>query len=401
MATVRVTLTALVVYLIVPLALTLSLKSFSFSKELFINSFLVFAVLLMLAKVSFLSLRKSKRKFWMEHKNIVIVGAGKGGLELYKHFNENPQLGYKVVGVFGDPANNKSLDKNFKILGSISDCLEYSLSNNVSEIFCALPGNELDRVRGLITEADKNMIRLRLVPDLKELFNENVNIELYGDMPILSARYEPLELKTNEVVKRVFDIGFSFLVISFVLSWAIPLIALILKLESPGPIFIKHLRSGKNNKPFYCYKFRTTCMNFEANNLQVNKFNAEVTSVGAVLRKTGFDELPQFFNVLIGEMSVVGPRPAKFMNSKGYSYLIGNFMVRHILTPGMTGWAQVSLYKSKNKKKKNLSNSVEADLWYLENWSIFLDLKIILRSVWKSIRINPNAFKYPHKFFDL
>lgn len=389
--TVKATIIALVMYLSVPLLLSLPFLGISFSINVLVNSFILFSVLIMIWKTSFLFIRKFRRKFWIEYKKILIVGAGTVGRDLYGYLNENPHLGYTVEGLFDDNLSQKAEDKQ-KLLGRVDECFHYALSNGVSEVFCALPINEMAKVKVLMEEADKHMIRFRLVPDLKTLFDKNVMLEVFGQMPILTPRKEPLEKKTNEILKRCFDVLFASFVIIFILSWLIPIIAILIRLDSEGPIFFKQLRSGKGNKPFYCYKFRSMRVNADSDKKQAIRGDRRITKVGAVLRKTSLDELPQFFNVMMGNMSVVGPRPHMLQHTQDYSVLIKNFMVRHFLTPGITGWAQVRGYRGETIETKAMANRVEADLWYLENWSLFLDLKIILLTVRQIFRGNENAF---------
>ena len=389
--TVKATITALVIYLIMPLFLEFTFSSFRFSVDFLISSFILFSILILIWRTTFLSIRKSRRKFWISFKKVVIVGAGETGKDLYHHLITNPQLGYQVEGIFDDDLSQK-LEGNQRLLGGVRDCFSYAASNGVSEVFCALPGNELGKVKVLMEEADKHMIRFRLVPDLKTFFDRNVMLELYGKMPILTPRKEPLEKKTNEIIKRGFDILFSSLVIILLLSWLIPLIAIIIKLDSEGPVFFKQLRTGKENKPFYCYKFRSMRVNKDSDLKQAIRGDWRITKVGAILRKTSLDELPQFFNVLMGDMSVVGPRPHMLQHTQDYSILINNFMVRHFLTPGITGWAQVNGFRGETREPRAMVSRVEADLWYLENWSLLLDMKIIFLTVWQIFRGSENAF---------
>ncbi len=392
--TIKLITAALGVYLVVPFVLTVTFTRLSFSTDFFIYSFVLFSVLILFSRLLFFSLRKSKRKFWIRYKKIVIVGDGKLGHDFYNYIENNPQLGYTVAGVFGDGMTvaGKTENGRVNVLGSIENCLSYAIENGISEILCTLPDRELDKVKGLIREADKHMIRFRLVPDIKGAFEVNTMLELYGNLPILTHRKEPLENKANEVIKRAFDFGFSLFVVVFVLSWLVPVIGFIIKLDSKGPVFFKQLRSGKDNKPFYCYKFRSMTVNSAADNLQATKGDARITRVGTFLRKTSLDELPQFFNVLLGDMSVVGPRPHMLKHTQDYSLLIGNFMVRHFLTPGITGWAQVSGHRGETKETTAMSKRVEADLWYLENWTLFLDLKIIFLTIWNSLKGDEKAF---------
>jgi putative colanic acid biosynthesis UDP-glucose lipid carrier transferase len=192
--------------------------------------------------------------------------------------------------------------------------------------------------------------------------------------------------------KRTFDVVFATLVIVLLLSWLLPLIALLIKAESRGPVLFKQLRTGKNGQPFYCLKFRSMRVNGDANSKQASKGDSRITKIGAFLRKTSLDELPQFFNVLKGEMSVVGPRPHMLSHTEYYAQAIDNFMERHLITPGITGLAQVSGYRGETKEVETMAKRVDADIKYLYNWSFLLDLKIVLLTVTQVFKGNENAF---------
>jgi putative colanic acid biosynthesis UDP-glucose lipid carrier transferase len=184
--------------------------------------------------------------------------------------------------------------------------------------------------------------------------------------------------RANVAVKRAFDIFFAALVTVLVLSWLIPLIGLIIKMDSSGPIFFKQLRTGKHGRPFYCLKFRSMTPNTDSDSRQATQGDLRITRIGAFLRKTSLDELPQFLNVLWGEMSVVGPRPHMVKHTQDYSLVIDNFMDRHVVMPGITGWAQISGFRGETKETAAMAKRVNADIWYLENWSFLLDLRIVL-----------------------
>ncbi len=389
--TVKVTITALVLYLLAGMGITAAFPIFSLTLSFVLSSFLLFTTLSMFIKISFLAIRKSRRRFWIEYKKVVIVGAGPVGVELYKYINDNPQTGYKVEGLFDDAPPQKQ-GENQRVLGKVDDCFNYVLENGVTEVFSALPLHAYDKTKLLMEQADKHMIRCRLVPDVKAFFDSSVLLELYGHMPILTPRREPLDNKANEIIKRSFDIIFSSLVIVLILSWLVPLIALAIKLDSKGPVLFRQLRSGRENKPFYCLKFRSMQVNRECDSKQAVKGDKRITRVGAFLRKTSLDELPQFINVLMGDMSVVGPRPHMLEHTRDYSVLINNFMVRHFLTPGITGWAQVNGFRGETIETSAMCNRVEADLWYLENWTLLLDMKIIFLTIWQGLRGSENAY---------
>lgn len=389
--TVRATITSLVLYGTISVALMFSFSQLGFSYKLLAHFHAIFALFLLFWKTSFLLLRKSRRRFWMEFKRVVLVGAGPVGMNLYRFLNANHHLGYRIEGVFDDHYKPLSQDDPV-LLGKVDECLGYIRSHGIAEIYCALPSHESARIKGLLSEADRQMVRMRLVPDISNIFDKNVMLEVYDCMPVITARQEPLENIVNGIIKRGFDILFSTFAILFVLSWLTPIIALLIKLDSKGPVFFRQLRSGKDNKPFYCIKFRSMRVNSDADQKQAYKGDSRVTRLGAFLRKSSIDELPQFFNVLMGDMSVVGPRPHMLKHTKDYSMLIDNYMVRHFLTPGITGWAQVNGFRGEIKETASMSKRVDADIWYLENWSLFLDLKIVLLTIWQTMKGNQNAY---------
>jgi len=196
----------------------------------------------------------------------------------------------------------------------------------------------------------------------------------------------------NRFLKRSFDTIFSILVIVFIFSWLFPILAVLIKLQSKGPVFFVQIRSGRDNKPFKCYKFRSMRVNDESDKKQATRGDKRITLIGAIMRRTSIDELPQFFNVLRGNMSVVGPRPHMISHTEQYAQLIDTFMVRHFLKPGITGWAQIRGLRGETKNTEDMLARVEADVWYLENWSFLLDLKIVFLTFFGTIRGDKNAF---------
>ncbi|MGI4886625.1 MAG: exopolysaccharide biosynthesis polyprenyl glycosylphosphotransferase [Janthinobacterium lividum] len=221
----------------------------------------------------------------------------------------------------------------------------------------------------------------------------NLTLPGAGHRANISGRYND---STDDLrplsTKRLFDIAFALLVLLLLLSWLIPLMALIIKLESKGPAFFKQLRTGKDNQPFYCFKFRSMHVNNEANHKQASKGDARITRVGAFMRKTNIDELPQFLNVLLGEMSIVGPRPHMLKHTEEYSQVVHGFMERHTVTPGITGLAQVRGFRGETKETIAMAKRVKIDVWYIRNWSFLLDLKIVVLTVVQAIKGQDNAF---------
>jgi putative colanic acid biosynthesis UDP-glucose lipid carrier transferase len=319
----------------------------------------------------------------------IIVGGGRAGMELYNHYKNNGYKGYKLLGMFDDEPSKVANSESY--LGATSACMDYVRANKVDEIICALPHTEHDTIERLIKDSDKNMVRFKLVPDYS-FYQGSLRNQSFSNVQAVPIRVEPLEDVLNRAAKRLFDIVFASLVIVFILSWLFPIIYFLIKMESPGPVFFVQTRSGLNNVPFNCFKFRSMRVNKESDSVQATKGDSRITKLGAFLRKTSLDELPQFFNVLMGNMSVVGPRPHMLSHTEQYSKLIDQFMVRHFIKPGITGWAQVTGYRGETKKVDEMLGRVEADVWYMENWSFILDLKIILMTVFKSIYGDSKAY---------
>lgn len=373
------------------LSINLMVPKLLVSADYLIPFLLVLSTVLMGFKITFLSVRKSQRKFWVDYKKIVILGCGQVSLELYEYFKENPNSGYVVQGYFCDKPG-KNLPKDFTYLGRPENAVEYASQNGISEIFSALSSDKLPMIKEMMREADHKLIRLRFVPDLSVFLDKNIMVEYYGALPIISPRKEPLEVKANELLKQSFDYVFAALVVVFIMSWLTPLIAIAIKLDSRGPVFFRQLRSGKDNKPFFCLKFRSMYVNTEADSVQATKGDKRITRVGAFLRRTSLDEFPQFFNVLRGDMSIVGPRPHMLKHSEDYSRLIDDFMVRQFATPGITGWAQVNGLRGETKETESMAKRVKADLWYMENWSFLLDFKIVFLTFWQVFKRDEKAY---------
>jgi putative colanic acid biosynthesis UDP-glucose lipid carrier transferase len=351
--------------------------------------FLLFSMLFLLGKICFLLWRRSYRERWIDYKPVIILGAGRLGKELKDYMDTHIILGYKVIGFFDNEPH--SLNERIIVLDKLENSISYAKENEIGEVFCALPDSELDQIQKLMRQADQEMIRFRMVPDVKDYFKKNVSVQWFGHMPVLSPRKEPLEIKLNQLYKRGFDILISLFVTIFLLSWVLPLFTVLIKLTSKGPVFFKQLRSGKNNESFYCLKFRSMVMNNEADSKQAVKNDWRITGIGAFMRRNSIDELPQFINVLIGDMSVVGPRPHMLQHTAAYAALIDQFMVRHLVLPGITGWAQIKGLRGETSDYNAMLKRVEADIWYLENWSLFLDLKIVFLTAWHVIVGNQNA----------
>jgi putative colanic acid biosynthesis UDP-glucose lipid carrier transferase len=323
-----------------------------------------------------------------ETRDVVIVGITGSGKALHEFFEQNPSNGYRFKGFFSN-----ELVPGFKNLtiGRLDDIKEYCVKESIDEIYFALPLTHQHLLKELARFADDQLIHFRIAPDFSNIVNKKGNTFLVNSVPVLTTRREPLGVLANSYLKRTFDIVFSLAVICGVFPFVIPVIALAIRLDSEGPIFFKQLRPGKKNKLFECYKFRTMRVNNNTE-LQASKDDNRITRVGRFLRKTNLDELPQFFNVLFGNMSVVGPRPNLVCHLEEYSKKISDYKIRHFITPGITGYAQVHGLRGETREPGLMEKRVQYDVRYLENWSLVLDLKIIWLTVWNMVRGDKNAY---------
>lgn len=359
------------------------IESYHINTNYLLLSMCLFGLHLVIGKIGVAGAVKHSRLFNKPAKRAVIVGGGRAGIELYNRFKNDPNTGYEMIGIFNDQTLKSSHQQ--LLLGDVNSCVEYSLENSIDEIFCALPLSKSETIEKLISESDKNMIRFKLVPEHYRFFQGSLLEHSINNLDAYSIRVEPLEDLSNRFIKRSFDIAFSLFVIVFILSWLYPILYILIKLESEGPAIFVQPRSGRDNVSFNCFKFRSMVRNKDSNHMQATKGDARVTKFGAFLRKTSLDEMPQFFNVLMGDMSVVGPRPHMLNHTAQYSKLIDQFMVRHYIKPGITGWAQVTGHRGETKLVEDMKARVEADVWYMENWSFTLDIKIIFSTFFKSI----------------
>lgn len=322
-----------------------------------------------------------------ETRNVIIVGITGSGKALYDYFDRNPSNGYRFKGFFHD--DSVSGYKGLTI-GTLDKVKEYCIKEGIDEIYFALPLTHQSLLKELQTFADDQLIHFRIAPDFSSVAHKG-NTFMLNSVPILTTRREPLGALGNSYIKRTFDIIFSLMVICTVFPFILPIIALAIRLDSEGPIFFKQLRPGKKNKLFECYKFRTMRINNNTE-LQASKNDSRITRVGKFLRKTNMDELPQFFNVLFGNMSVVGPRPNLVCHLEEYSKKIQDYKIRHFITPGITGYAQVNGLRGETREPGLMEKRVQYDVSYLENWSLTLDLKIIWLTVWNMVKGDKNAY---------
>jgi putative colanic acid biosysnthesis UDP-glucose lipid carrier transferase len=321
-------------------------------------------------------LRKNKTYI----RNVVILGGGKVGDEIKSLIASDYSFGYRYLGTFDDTPSTCQFKS--AVTGSISNFKTFALENKVDVAFIALPENAYSQISDLMQFCDANTIRAKIIPDFMRYIRNRIKLDYYGSIPIILLREEPLEGYRNRFLKRSFDILFSLFIILFVLSWLIPLLAILIKLESKGPVFFTQCRTGLNNKAFTVLKFRIMNENVDADIKQTGDKDPRLTRIGGFLRKMNIDEMPQFINVLLGEMSVIGPRPHMLQETEKYSKIIDNYLVRHFVKPGITGWAQVNGFHGDTLSSKIMRGRVKFDVYYIENWSVLMDIHIFFKTIY-------------------
>jgi putative colanic acid biosynthesis UDP-glucose lipid carrier transferase len=359
-------------------------------ENLFTRNFIVFFGIFLFISVSLRSiifkeiLRKLREK-GKNVRNLLIIGAGDVGINFKNTITNNPEFGYKFVGFLD---NGKS---DPEIIGRIDELDSKLKSKQVGEVVIALQNESTQQLDEIIRVCNINAAKIHIIPDYFRFLSNRFQVSMIGNFPVITARDEPLEEVNRRFIKRTFDILFSTIVIIFILSWLFPIIAILTKLTSRGPVLFLQERIGARNESFKCYKFRT--MIFEQNKKYTFKpvvaGDERVTKLGRILRRSNIDELPQFFNVLKGEMSVVGPRPHAIPYQDMYGQIFEEIKLRHNVKPGITGWAQVNgLRGDVEDEELNRARTIQRmkyDLWYIENWSMKLDMQIILMTIWQMI----------------
>lgn len=368
------------------------LKYTDISRLRMVYFYLIFFVLLMITRYLSMKLLKYIRTKGYNFKTFVIVGANESGERIRKVLAKDLTYGYRFLGFFDEKQNETIVDPAL-IVGQFENVKKFVIDNQIDEMYVALHIDKIEVINELIKICEQNMIRIKFIPDF-QLYTKasKVEVTFYENTPVLMFRTEPMEFASNRLIKKVFDVCFSGLVILLIFPWLFPIIMIIIKLESRGPVFFKQERAGRDNRSFMCLKFRSMHVNVLADNKQAEKGDSRITKFGAFIRKTSIDELPQFFNVFWGDMSVVGPRPHMVNLAKEYGDLINNYLVRQYVKPGITGWAQVNGFRGETKVLSDMENRVEYDIWYIENWSFLLDVKIIVKTVINILKGEENAY---------
>jgi putative colanic acid biosynthesis UDP-glucose lipid carrier transferase len=373
---------------------------FLVKEDLFTRNFIVYYSVLLFVFVSFRSLAfrtvmKKLRDKGRNVRNLLIIGKGEVARNFQKLINDNPDFGYNFIGFLDKDLSDNGLtpaETVSKVIGTYDHLEDIILTRNIEEVVIALPDYDPFLLDNIIRICNRNAVRIHIIPDYFRYVSKRFRVSMIENFPVITSRNEPLDEIQWRFVKRTFDIVFSLLVIILLLSYLIPVIAFLTKLSSKGPVFFMQDRIGVKNKKFKCYKFRTLKDKITSDKefFPVYKDDPRVTPIGRLLRRSNLDELPQFINVLKGDMSVVGPRPHAVPYDDKYGQIIEEIKLRHSVKPGITGWAQAHGLRGdvedEEENRQRTIKRIEYDLWYIENWSFWLDIQIIFLTIWRMIK---------------
>lgn len=365
--------------------------------RIFIFEFTVsLLILITFQKYLFRIFLNIKRRRGRNASSLIIIGAGETGLKFYELISNNPHFGYNFLGFLDD----QQIDTlNGLYLGKTAELKSILEEWTVDDILIALPGRAHNKIKEIITLCSNYTTCVRIIPEHFKFFpsKNRCTVSMFGTFPVISIKEEKINELHWLIYKRVFDFLFSLMVIVLVMSWLFPIIAIIIKIDSKGPVLFKQERWGRKNKKFIAYKFRSmyynACwQNEEEKYIQATKNDQRVTRFGKFLRASNIDEMPQFFNVFLGSMSIVGPRPHPTPLNLESKNEVDHYLFRHLVKPGITGWAQTHGLRGETKEKGSMQKRVDYDIWYIENWSPLLDLQIIFMTIWKFLKGDPNAY---------
>lgn len=370
------------------LVLSYSEDAKNFSRSMFVYFYVINIVFEEIERLFIRAFLRSIRRRGYNQKHILLVGYSKAAEQYIDRIKQNPQWGYDVQGILDDNIARGTIYKGVKVIGSIGN-LEYILpQNKLDEIAITLGLEEYYKLSKIVAECEKSGVHTKFIPDYGNIIPTRPYTEDLLGLPVINIRYVPLSNTFNALIKRLTDIIGAVICI-IVFSPLMLTSAILVKTTSQGPLIFKQERVGLHNKPFKMYKFRTMYVQTEEEEKKgwTQKNDPRVTRVGAILRKTSLDEFPQLFNVLKGDMSLVGPRPERPQYVEKFREEIPRYMIKHQVRPGMTGWAQVNGYRGDTSIQKR----IECDLYYIENWTLGLDFKILFLTVFKGF-INKNAY---------
>lgn len=369
-----------------------------FSVPGFSYSIIVALIVFLATSIERLLLRtyiKHKRSVGRNRVNTIILGTGQMEQKIVDVMT-NVWNGYNLLGYFiktdADTMVNRSTDEEITYLGEESELLPFIEKHHVDELYIGVMPDKLNEYKALMQLCEKHMIRTYYVPTISYGEFRSAKVMEFGDIYVMSQYSEPLKDMRNRIKKRVFDFVVSLLFLCTLFPIILIIVAIVSKMTMPGPLFFKQKRTGYDGKDFICYKFRSMKVNKDSDKVQAVKDDPRETKWGLLMRHTNIDELPQFINVLKGNMSIVGPRPHMLAHTDYYSQLISDYMIRHYVKPGITGWAQTHGERGETKTVDDMKRRVEKDIWYIEHWSFWLDIQIILKTVADAIHGDDKAY---------
>ncbi|NCC44156.1 MAG: undecaprenyl-phosphate glucose phosphotransferase [Clostridia bacterium] len=364
------------------------LKEINFSRYVLFLFYVLNIMLEEIVRIMIRRLLRNIRKHGLNQKHILLVGYSRAAEEYVDRILQNPQWGYQIRGILDDNVKSGTTYKGIKVLGRIANLMVILPENRLDEIAITLGLNEYYRLQEIVALCEKSGVHTKFIPDYNNIIPTKPYTEDLLGLPVINIRYVPLTNTFNAVVKRLMDIVGSIAAI-IIFSPVMLVATAMIKLTSPGPLIYKQERVGLHNRTFMMYKFRSMEVQTKEKEKKAwtVKDDPRVTGIGKVMRRTSIDELPQLFNILKGDMSLVGPRPERPFFVEKFREEIPRYMVKHQVRPGLTGWAQVNGYRGNTSIRKR----IEYDLYYIENWSIGLDVKILFMTFFKGF-VNKNAY---------
>ncbi|MEE1092696.1 MAG: undecaprenyl-phosphate glucose phosphotransferase [Prevotella sp.] len=370
----------------------------------FFRSASVAAVVFLGTTIERLLMRKfvlKQRSVGRSHVDTIIIGDGYMARKVMAVMNDSWN-GYNLLGVFSDSRYEDDVRRDdddslpakedIKFIGGVNDAIDFLRANRVDEVYIALSQNFDDKLKEITDYCDQNMMRLYYIPLDNSVNTRKTHAVEFGDIYVMAQYKEPLKRLKNRMVKRCFDLLVSLCFLCTLFPIIYILVALISKITMPGPVFFKQKRTGFDGKDFYCYKFRSMKVNVDSDKVQATKDDPRITAFGKFLRHSNIDELPQFINVLKGDMSIVGPRPHMLAHTEYYSDQISDYMIRHYVKPGITGWAQTHGERGETRMVEDMERRVRKDIWYVEHWSFWLDIQIIFKTALDVIKGDEKAY---------
>lgn len=370
------------------IAVTFFYREHSYSRLVMMYFWFLNIVILGVSRRPF---RNKLLQLWLKGSNVrrvIVVGSSELGQSLSEKIQYHPELGFEIVGFLtDDPAEVGSRIGGIRVLGELSDVQRVVKQWDIDQVYVTLPLSSYRSMEMVLSQLGEEMVDIKMVPDLFKFVRINSSVDEFEGFPIINLSESPM-IGWNMILKRGMDVLISLATLA-ILSPLMGMIALLVKLTSPGPVFYVQERMGMDGKPFKMYKFRSMRMDAEKETGAVwaDKDDDRRTRVGRFIRKTSLDETPQLYNVLKGEMSLVGPRPERPVLVEEFKRRVPKYMLRHKVKAGITGWAQVNGYRGKT----SLERRIEHDIYYIENWSLLFDLKILLLTLWKGL-VNKNAY---------